>query len=204
MKQLMSVLGLGGALILSSCATTKPYTTFTFDYEGHTARIISVSESGKTEHPYNILQVDGLRLKAIDYQQNKTVDVVQGGNLDKEEAQEIYEYGLQQALNLGQLVEKMGSRFTYEYKEEDTIYRIESYRPAGEEPFNEFTIVRPVEGLIKAVDEQANGTTDNILESSYPPNTTNDIQKEYTKTLNKGLNERKIEMLEGTYHVKPK
>lgn len=202
MGKIISLWIIGFSLMLNSCRSTKPSTIFYFDYEGHAAKIISMNKPGKKEHPYNILEVDDMRLKAVDYQQDRTIDVVKVGTIDIVSAQRIYENGLQLAFNSGKLSEKLRSRFTYDYKEGGTFYRIISFRPPGENPYNKFTVVLPGVWEINAIDTEADGTIDTILVNSHPPKSIEMIQHHYNDILMNGLGERKIEKLNGTYHVK--
>lgn len=198
MKSLRRTLYIGLALALTSCAAPHklmpPESSFNFDYNGKTVYLTAKNMPKEGGDPYNMIISPELGLEAVDFGQDTTIDSILHGNFTFSEVQKIYNSGLRELKKKGMLSEKKWV-FTYTSEEGSFVYEIESYTPhePGETPYNLFFISTRSSSLVKAIDRGGEGTIDKLLESiSF---SLSRVQADYTRILNRGVKEGKIEKL---------
>ena len=176
-----------------SCTTLKPLTTasyFRFSLDDDSYRIRSV-RSVEEGNSYN--ELIGTDFVATDYDQDGIIDKVVLGDKDLSKIQQIYDYGINMLVDKNKL--KYCTVETVDYMQENSEYdyQVKSFRPDGEEPFNEFKIIRKYvlsDGDVVMIDRKADGILDEVLKG--PADEINDIQERYTYVLNTGLEKKKL------------
>ncbi len=171
-----------------------------FTYNHLTYRIESVTPSNM--EGYNILsrlENEHIILKAIDKEQNGTLNKVLIGDLNLEEANSIYRAGIKEGERLGYIKKRT---FAREYRTFDDLnnYVLATYLLAVGDVYNKFRITsrQIISGETVVIDLNANGKIDKVEKGDMGLSF---YQKYYDKILTRGLNELKIEKKNGLYIV---
>jgi len=192
-------------LMLYGCATQKPQLSvsqYRFNFEDETYRIRSISSTAKSES-YN--ELIGANFMAADYDQDRIIDCILLGEGSLNEAQKIYEYGLNEVTKENKLQVRNPSINRYVHDRDDFQLEIRSFRPTNAQPFNEFKItdnrplVRPE--IIIIVDQNADGTLDELLKGSI---TLEEVQSQYAEAIEAGLQKGVLIKVNGAILVKEK
>lgn len=136
---------------------------------------------------------------AKDLDQDGTLDVILKGSASLDFANEVYWTGIEQAKNNGQYKSRYALR-SYELITEESILTIRSYIAADSNPTNMFIIFNKLTNAETIlVDTNADGilnrTEKGILEIES-------AQKLYTETLEKGILDNRITLINEVYLVK--
>ena len=172
-------------LILMNCRTPRPTIEigrYTFDYNNLTYRIESVTPSNM--EGYNILsrfENEHIVFKAIDKEQNGTINEVLIGNLDLKEANTIYQFGIKVGERLGYIKKKT---FAREYRTYDKLndYLLATYLLAVGDVYNKLRISsrQLITGETVVIDLNADGKLDKVEKGDMGLNF---YQKLYDKVL---------------------
>jgi hypothetical protein len=193
------------ALMLSECAHQKPQfnvSQYRFNFESQTYRIRSISSNDKSES-YN--ELIGEKFVATDYDQDRIIDSILLGEVSLGEAQQIYDYGLNEVSKEKKLQVRNPSIDRYLHEKNDFQLEIRSFRPINAQPFNEFKItdnrplVRPETIII--VDQNADGILDEVLKGSV---SLEKAQSQYAEAIAAGLQKGELIKENGTILVKEK
>jgi hypothetical protein len=191
-----------GAIV--GCASTKPelrQSIFGFDYGGERYQIISVvvADEGGYNH---LVRRDAERyvLHARDYDQDGELDTLLIGDVTLEQANRIYAAGIEQAKIEGRFRSLTNTRL-YEVELPEGVCTILTF-PAGLESWtNRFTFVEAeTQVLVTFLDLTANGSLDRVEGGA------GDLaigQALYTRALQRGLREDRVELDADTYRVLP-
>ncbi|MFH1940697.1 MAG: hypothetical protein ABIL68_01235 [bacterium] len=191
------------ATLIIGCGATRPVVEvggYTFEYEGKTYRIESLTPKSHEGYNYLILREEKkVVLRAIDKEQDGLLDEVITGNVTLEKAQAIYTKGITLASTQGHVNKR---NLTRVYKMSDVMndYVLETHILAVGEVYNRFSVQKRVSSreYIIALDRGANG---DINEMDKELNNLSQYQDLYTKVLSRGLADGKIVMTEGMYQV---
>jgi len=191
--------------LLYECATQKPQlrvSQYRFNLEDETYRIRSISSVDKTES-YN--ELIGEKFMAADYDQDRIIDSILLGEVSLSEAQQIYDYGLNEVSKEKKLQVRNPNINRYLHEKNDFQLEIRSFRPINAQPFNEFKItdnrslVRPE--IIIIVDQNADGILDEVLKGSV---SLEKAQSQYAEAIAAGLQKGELVKGNGTILVKEK
>jgi len=190
-------------LILINCRTIRPTIEigrYMFNYNNLTYRIESVTPSNM--EGYNILsrlENEHIVFKAIDKEQNGTLNEVLIGDLTLKDANAIYQVGIKEGERLGYIKKRT---FAREYRTYDELnnYLLATYLLAVGDVYNKFRITSRhiISSEIVVIDLDADGKLDKVENGDMGLNF---YQKYYDKILARGLKEMKIEKRNGTYIV---
>lgn len=192
-------------LMLCGCAHQKPKVSvsqYKFDFSDRTYRIRSISSGDKTES-YN--ELIGEKFMVADYDQDRVIDCVLLGDVSLSEAQQIYDYGLNEVSKEKKLQVRNPNINGYLHEKNDFQLEIRSFRPINAQPFNEFKItdnrplVRPE--IIIIVDQNADGILDEVLKGSV---SMEKVQAQYTEAIATGLQQGELVKANGVILVKEK
>ena len=175
-------------LLLINCAATKSpakVSQFRFTYNDQVYRIrcISMEEEQKC---YN--EIMGKGFIALDMDQDRTVDLIKIGDITIEEAQMVYNYGLELLAKENRLKEREDETNQFVHETNDYIFKIRSFQPDNSKPFNELKIFEkkydsyPELGIM--VDNNSDGSLDEVLKGLV---VISDFQEKYTQILQTGL-----------------
>jgi hypothetical protein len=194
---------LGLSLILMHCSiirSTIEIGGYSFTHDHVVYRIESVTPNNM--EGYNILvrmEGDRIVMKAIDKEQNGSLNEVLIGNLDLAEANLIYQTGIKEGERLGYIKKRT---FAREYRTHDELnnYLLATYLLAVGEVYNKFRIIsrQMISGESILIDLNADGRLDEIEKGSESMQV---YQTYYRKILDKGIREFKIEKRNGAYIV---
>jgi len=194
-----------GVFVLLSCAHQQcriSVSQFRFILEEKDYRIRSISTADKTES-YN--ELIGEDFVAADYDQDRILDCILMGEVDLNQAQKIYEYGLNEVSKENKLRVHNPKINPYVLKSDDIQFEIRSFRSPDEKPFNQFKITdtRSVVGpeVFVVVDQNADGTLDEILKGVI---TLGKAQSQYDKAIAAGLEKGELVKANNTILVKEK
>ena len=180
-------------LLINNCASTKGQTKvsqfrFTYNDQVYRIRCISLENENKC---YN--EIMGKGFIALDLDQDRNVDHIKIGDIAIDEAQLIYDFGLNLLASENRLKEREDISKQYVYENDDYVFKIRSFRPENSNPFNELKIFDkqyeslPETGIM--IDQNADGSLDDVLKGSLVINA---FQKKYTDILDKGLKKAKL------------
>lgn len=187
------------------CAPQKPQlrvSQYRFTFEDDSYRIRSISSTDKSQS-YN--EIIGEKFVAADYDQDGIIDCILLGEVDLNEAQKIYEYGLNEVTKEKKLQVRNPSINRYVHDTNDFQLEIRTFRPTNAQPFNEFKItdtrplVRPE--IIILVDQNADGTLDEVLKGKV---SMGQVQSRYAEAIAAGLQKGELIKVNGTILVKEK
>lgn len=141
MKYLISIVSL--LFFLTSCALFRHQadgTQFSFEFEEETYQILGyVSDEGQSANFLVKREGDRTIFRAVDRDQNGTIDQVITGSVGLEMANEIYREGIRLARELGKHKDvKRYREFTYAYQEYRLL--IQSYAIGADSYINRFII----------------------------------------------------------------
>ncbi len=203
----LSVLSAGfllGIFMLYGCASRKPQiivSTYRFNFEGELYRIHSIS-LGDKEQPFN--QLVGKDFVAVDFAHDRIIDRIAAGSVSRDEAQRIYEYGIDTAAKENKLRQQKPVVNPYVDEDADFYYMIRSLRPPNAHPFNEFRIIdkhRVSPRIMVIVDQKADGTLDEVLKGTV---TLEEVQPRYSEVIEGGLKKRELIKVDNMILVKEK
>lgn len=189
--------------MILNCSHFKPQIQvggFNFDYRGKIGRIEGVTPN--YQEGYNVLTLrdDGkLILKAIDSDQDGTLNEVLAGSMTLAEAEKVYQTGLDYGFEKGLIHQRTLIR-EFEWKDARTVYRLASLVLLQGETYNRFTIVPPsFEGPVTiCIDENADGKLDRIEQGN---GVASDYQELYRLILDKGMHAGKIKQSRGKFII---
>ncbi|MEQ9263975.1 MAG: hypothetical protein RLN81_02050 [Balneolaceae bacterium] len=204
MKLPSSLLLLIACSTLLACSTTKQKvkrSTFVFSVQESVYKITSLNTpSGEGSNILaSVNDSDHGNWAAKDLDQDGTLDVILKGSASLDFANEVYWTGIEQAKNNGQYKSRYALR-SYELITEESILTIRSYIAADSNPTNMFIIFNKLTNAETIlVDTNADGilnrTEKGILEIES-------AQKLYTETLEKGILDNRITLINEVYLVK--
>lgn len=181
-------------LLMQGCSTYKDLPTraeFRFNYDGHPFEIISIS--APTGEGYNYLvQYKGGEsvLRSMDTNQDGIIDLVQYGSISIEEANKIYIYGIQQAIEQQKFKARKYKRI-FTHTEENLEYTLQTFGFYTDLLYNKFVITNLATGDTEIFfDMDADGKLDNIEKSDR---LLEDAQESYKKIIQIGLNREMVE-----------
>ncbi|OGU56473.1 MAG: hypothetical protein A2V66_05750 [Ignavibacteria bacterium RBG_13_36_8] len=192
-------------LILHACSSsenTTGMTGFYFRIGGTKYQIETVpSQFGQG---YNVLahrEGNIIYLLAIDKEQDGEIDEVVAGNIDLEEANRIYHYGISYGERIGYVKKRFFER-KYDTTDEMYEYTLKTYILALGPTFNRLTIKHKMRlrSEIVILDMDANGEIERIEKGIGDME---ELRRQYRYVLEKGIKESKVEYKEGTYKVIP-
>jgi hypothetical protein len=190
---------------LYGCASQKPQlnvSQYRFNYNDQAYRIRSISLEDKKES-YN--EIIGQNFLAIDFDQDRVIDRILLGEVSLNEAQKIYEYGLDEVTRENKLYVRVSSNHRYVHENPDFHLEIRSFRPTNAHPFNEFKIVDSRQMVspqtIVIVDKNADGTLDEVLKGTVA---LEEAQCRYTEAIEAGLRKGELAKVNGMILVKEK
>ncbi len=190
---------------LCQCANQKPQlhaSQYRFNYNDEDYRIRSISSEGRTES-YN--ELIGATFVAVDFDQDRIVDRILLGEVSLNEAQKIYEYGLDRLTQENKLQLRIPGVNRYVYENCDSHLEIISFRPANAQPFNEFKIIDKRQmvspQMIVVADQNADGKLDEVLKGTVK---LEEAQSQYTEAIEAGLQKGELSKANGTILVKEK
>jgi hypothetical protein len=109
-------------------------------YDSQDYQIISInSPQGDGMNFLTKTDENTIKLKCLDQDQDGILELIQYGNLDINEANMIYNYGLQKALESGKYRNKDGLR-KFEHIQNDTLFVVETMGSYIDQVYNIFTI----------------------------------------------------------------
>ena len=191
--------------LLYGCATQKPQLSvsqYRFNLADETYRIRSISSKDKSES-YN--EVIGEKFIAVDYDQDGVIDTILLGEVSLNEAQKIYDYGINGVTKENKLRVLNPGIDRYLHEENDFQLEIRSFRPMNAPPFNELKITdnRPIvrPEVIILVDQNADGILDEVLKGSVA---LEKYQAQYGEMIASGLQKGELIKVNGTILVKEK
>lgn len=170
------------------CSTTETLTTrtlYSFEYEGDLYEIMGVFN--KTGEGSNLLQKrenSKIVSRARDYDQDGSIDEIQIGDISLEEANRIYNHGLNIALEQGKVKPDVNRRI-YKHTLEGHDYSIQTMGLYQDEFFNLFTKTDSLTNKeTYYTDLHADGTLDQIEGNALQLER---IQKKYEEILKLGV-----------------
>lgn len=180
-------------IFLNNCTTVKPLTAtasyYRFILDGNNYKIRSIFSSDKN-HSYN--ELIGNKFVAVDFDKDRIIDRIMIGNADIAKAQKIYEYGLEMLSRDNKLKVSNIEKALYSHENTEFDYQIKSFHPKGEQPFNEFMIIKKhdiYDGEIVILDQNADGNLDEVLKGPADVDT---FQANYAYVINTGLKKNKL------------
>lgn len=191
--------------MLYGCANQKPQLTasqYRFNFKDETYRIRSISSEDKKES-YN--ELIGENFMAADFDQDRIIDCILLGEVILNEAQKIYEYGLDEVTKENKLQVRIPTVNRYVLEKNNFRFEIISFRPTNTQPFNELKIidkhklVSPQISVI--VDQNADGTLDEVLKGEV---TLEKVQSQYDEAIAAGLEKGELIKVNNTILVKEK
>lgn len=204
MKRLASPLFIVVLITLLGCSTTKPNvekTSFVFSLQENVYKITSLNtESGEGSNFLASVKDSEYGIwKAKDINQDGEIDIILNGSATLEVANQIYWSGIERAKNNGQFKSRYALR-SYEVITVEKILTIRSYLINNSIPTNMFIVFDKLtnsEAIL--VDSTADGILDRIEKGIIE---IEDAQKLYATTLEKGIKENRIRLIEKVYLVK--
>ena len=190
-------------IITIHCSSRRPVIEmggYTFEYEGRTYRIESMTPNFLVGYNLLILEKEGqLILKAMDKEQNGVIDEVVIGDITRREADKIYHEGIEEGRRLGYIKTRIVAR---EYRTSDRRYTyvLVTYLLAVGDIYNEFSVYERhfIQKNATSVDLEANGILDQSKKGEKPLGF---YQKLYREILDKGVREGRIKKKDGYYIV---
>lgn len=190
------------ALLIVGCSTnrgTNKVGRFEFDYKGDGYSILSTAETGDSGGNMLVKRDDShITMRAADFDKDGNIDTVIVGPIDREQANKIYQAGIEIAQNQNKFKSFKHERM---YITTDPGY-FKSYAiltfmgSAQPETLNKFIIMDHRSQIqTTVIDEGADGILDmdDQEQDSY--------QKSYTRILQKGTREGKIKVSNNQYLV---
>ncbi len=191
--------------LVTSCTSNKDLAqknTFTFFVDGIQYQIVSINtKAGEGTNFLTQLNSSSKQTKiARDLDQDGTLDqLIEGEGFSLADADIIYNDGINKAKELGNYTERIPSR-TFEFKEGFNLYTIKTYF-ISEENANNLFLIYNLETLDESIfsDLNANGNLEAIEKGRI---TLHEALPLYTRILNEGIRQGKIEFNKEVYTVK--
>ncbi|MDZ7331343.1 MAG: hypothetical protein ONB31_05155 [candidate division KSB1 bacterium] len=191
--------------MLMTCAHQKPQVTvsqYRFILNDESYRIRSIQSTEKS-NSYN--EVIGDRFLAVDYDQDGVLESVVLGDVSLNEAQKVYDYGLNSLFQANKLRVREPDYSRYVQEKDHLQFEIRSFRPSHEAPFNQFRITNvrtlvPAEVLV-FIDYNADGVLDEVLKGEA---SLEQYQSRYQEMIQIGLEHGELVKLNGLILVKEK
>lgn len=191
-------------LLLGACAREElrvKASQYRFKLEGESYRLRSITSEGESKF-YN--ELIGAEFMAVDFDQDRILDCILLGEASLEDAQAIYEYGLNELSKENKLQLRMPTAKRYLQEGEELRLEIISFRRTnGQPPFNEFKLtgkrqmVSPEINVF--VDRNADGTLDEVLKGAM---VLESAQAQYTRMIESGLQQQALIKAGGMILVK--
>lgn len=202
-RMVILVTALALILVVLGCSSTRQNTAvsrYTFNFEGKMYVIESMTP--ETTEGYNILihRADNrLVFRAIDKEQDGSLDEIMKGGISLDEADRIYNAGIAQGRAKGQVKKR---DFTRVYRTSDMMndYVLKTYLLAVGEEYNMLSILRKETNSqpIVVFDKGADGT---INESENKDMDLSIYQRLYNRVLDKGMLDGRITRERGRFLV---
>lgn len=180
-------------LIVAGCSTTKDAvksSIFSFDLDGESYQIIGYTSNwGESANILLQLKDNSPVFRAIDYDRNGRIDVIVYGDKTIEEANFAYRSGIQMALKKN-LVKQEKSKGEFEYKSDDFIFVVETFRE-DDDYINRFFIYYKnwnTAGMYR--DIESNGILDRAEKGGIPME---EAQVYYEMVLEKAAEKNRLE-----------
>lgn len=189
---------------ISSCASNKDLakkSVFTFTENGDQYQIVCVNtKSGEGTNYLAKVDNKGQQLTlARDLDQDGSIDLILKGDQSLSEANMIYNLGIDKAKELGNYAERVSLR-TFEHIENHLLYTIKTYLIDEENASNLFLISdKSLAEEYIFIDTNADGILDSVEKGTMSLDLANQY---YTKILQVGLDNKKIDLRNNTYRVK--
>ena len=156
------------------------------------------------DNPRSCNQLIGKDFIAVDINQDRIMDKIKKGNISLSEAQEIYDYSLNLLEKAGKLSEIEKDSKQYETSEGEFTFTIKTFSSNGDNHFAEFRITDRRSGLGQFkesifIDDKADGNLDEIVKAGF---VLEEAQKLYSKTIEKGIKQMKLEIDNGILRIK--
>ena len=202
-KVLFNPLYMAVLCMFIACRSFKPQIQvggFNFDYNGKICRIEGVTPN--YQEGYNILTCRDqgkLVFKAVDSDQDGALDDILAGTIALEEAEKIYQAGLDYGYKSGLIHQRTLVR-EFEYQEAQVLYRIATLILLRGETYNKFQVIPPALSGPAAVliDEGSDGELDR-MEKGH--GSLKDYQDIYQHVIEKGIRVGKIKRVNSQYIV---
>lgn len=192
------------SLLLCACAREElrvKASQYRFKLNDETYRLRSITSEGESKF-YN--ELIGARFMAVDFDQDRILDCILLGDASLEEAQAVYEHGLNELSKENKLQLRMPTAKRYLQESEDFRLEIISFRRTnGQPPFNEFKLtgkrqmVSPQLNVF--VDRNADGTLDEVLKGAM---VLEKAQAQYAEMIEAGLQRQALIRTNGMILVK--
>ncbi|HBX65708.1 MAG: hypothetical protein CL670_05030 [Balneola sp.] len=185
-----------GLLPLLSCSTSKELpsrTEFKFTYQDIPFEIISISAPTGEGYNYLVQLVQNESVfRSMDTNQDGYIDLVQYGEFSLEEANEIYIYGIQEAMNQ-QKFKARNSQRIFTFEDDTAKYTLQTFGNYKDLLYNEFTILHFETGLEEVFqDRDADGDLDTVINSER---IISEVQETYHRIVEIGKEEKRIEIM---------
>jgi hypothetical protein len=190
--------------LLYGCGSSKPkisVTLFPFDFENEKYRIRSISSEDKAA---SFNELIGEKLLVTDIDQDGIIDRIVLGEVELDQAQRIYQYGLSMVAQEGKLHVRQTKVNRYVQQNADFYYEIRSFQSIGGTPYNEFKIIDNRQAnplIIVIVDYQADGILDEAINDTID---LGNVQSKYAELIQKGLQNGEMIRIENMILVKKK
>ena len=191
------------SVLLNSCASNKQgliisHYNYEFDNQKYYIRSISSEQQGEC---FN--QLIGKDFTAVDFNQDQIIDRIIRGEVELDQAQKIYDYGLQKLAQEHKLKVHLTHVSQYIWEDPCCHYEIKSFRDNNSNPFNQFILIENRNTVssqtLVSVDQNADGTLDVLVKGST---TLEELQPKYESIIKKGLEAHKIDKVKGMILVK--
>jgi hypothetical protein len=128
----------------------------------------------------------------MDTNQDGYIDLVQYGEFSLEEANEIYIYGIQEAMNQ-QKFKARNSQRIFTFEDDTAKYTLQTFGNYKDLLYNEFTILHFETGLEEVFqDRDADGDLDTVINSER---IISEVQETYHRIVEIGKEEKRIEIM---------
>lgn len=192
------------SLLLCACAQPElriQASQYRFKLNDETYRLRSITSEGESKF-YN--ELIGAKFLAVDFDQDRILDCILLGDADLDEAQAVYEHGLNELSKENKLQFRMPTVKRYLQESEDFRLEIMSFRRTnGQPPFNEFKLTgkrQMVSPQINVfVDRNADGMLDEVLKGVMELQS---AQTQYAEMIETGLRRQALIRTDGMVLVK--
>lgn len=192
------------SLLLCACAQPElriKASQYRFKLNDETYRLRSITSEGESKF-YN--ELIGAKFLAVDFDQDRILDCILLGDANLDEAQAVYEHGLNELSKENKLQLRMPTAKRYLQESEDFRLEIISFRRTnGQPPFNEFKLTgkrQMVSPQINVfVDRNADGMLDEVLKGVMELQS---AQTQYAEMIETGLRRQALIRTDGMVLVK--
>ncbi len=192
---------LSGLLVLS-CSSTKDIPVrgeFTFEFNNEPYEIISVSAPSGEGYNYLIKKEEGKSVfRSLDTNQDGMIDLIQYGSISIDQANKIYAYGIQTAIDQQKFKARESQRI-FTFTQDNREYTIQTFGYYIDVLYNMFLITNLKTGYDEVFfDMDADGELDTIEKSDR---SLEDVQELYQRIIQAGENKNLIEYRHGKFIV---